>query len=94
MQEQKQFIINLFNWARKNTNNKISPPFSSVDALDRYIQLVPITPVIPKSRSSGDTGTPRRIIKVGKELLHQACFKNIELISVDDVRTLLKCDSI
>jgi len=91
LDEQKNFIKYLFKWAKSEGREENSlKPFKDEKALEYFLNSVPDTPIIPKSRSSGETGTPRRIIKVGAELFGDACYKGLDVITHDKIKDILQ----
>lgn len=87
----RDFVEDLFKWARNSDDSSVTPPFIDENAYDEFINHAQITNILP---GLGKTGflTPRRIIKVGRYLLTESCFDDVEEINADYISKLLESE--
>lgn len=83
------FVKKLFAWARNLEETSLTPPFYDEKAVNEFLTHVKTTSLVA---GLGKTGllTPRRIIKVGKYILQEACFDEQETINSKYIKRLFE----
>lgn len=88
-EEAIHFVRDLFKLSRKDEEDMVGPPFENKSAFEHFVELARIKGKSTDSRKIGTVGTPRRIIKEGKTLFKRSCSKGIDIITKENVDSIL-----
>ena len=83
------FLKDLFILAGKEEEKWFIPPFKDLASFEKFIKVTKSGRKRVVSRDLGVAGSPRRIIKEGRNLLKWACHRNLDAISSQDVTDII-----
>ncbi len=88
-EDAKYFVKDLFSNFRDGQSDEVCPPFDNESAFTHFIEVSSKEVPDYDNREMGKTGTPRRIVKLGKKLFRRSCAKGLEEIDKETIDSIL-----